>query len=364
MTLSIYLFTFGLSQLIWGPLVDHFGRRRLLPGSLILAIIATFMCVFAQSITMLIFGRALQGIAICCSNLIAYSTSRDFEDSLERARVLSYVSMIVSTSPILAPVLGSLVFTYLGWQANFLVMALIGFVILILSKAYLQESPFWTAPVKRFDLMDSLKAYKAILPSKVLWHGAAIITLTFTAVMLTIINSSFIIIDKLGFTPFSYGLIFIFNGLNMILGNYLGIWLRDRFSMTSTIYFGTLLIIVSGAIMLLSSIVYGFNLAVLSLALVANLGISVSAPPTMSLLLTDFKENAGVAIAFVNTMRMLVSAFLSFLVGFLIVNNILALPIGLLACGLASLGFARMFIRATASQKDDEMDVDTGVVAA
>lgn len=129
LTLSIYLFVFGVTQLVWGPLIDHFGRRRLLPGSLLLAVVASLICAFATDISILILGRALQGFALCCANLIAFSSSRDFEDSLERAKVLSYVSMIVSISPILAPVLGSFIFTYLGWQANFLLMAVIGIIL-------------------------------------------------------------------------------------------------------------------------------------------------------------------------------------------------------------------------------------------
>jgi len=64
LTLSIYLFVFGITQLVWGPLIDHFGRRRLLPGSLILAVVASFICVFAPNITLLIIGRALQGFAL------------------------------------------------------------------------------------------------------------------------------------------------------------------------------------------------------------------------------------------------------------------------------------------------------------
>ena len=111
LTLSIYLLVFGFTQLIWGPLIDHFGRSRLLPASLLIAVVASFICVFAPNISVLIFGRALQGFALCCSNLVAYSTSRDFEDPLERAKVVSYVSMVVAISPILAPVIGSFIFT-------------------------------------------------------------------------------------------------------------------------------------------------------------------------------------------------------------------------------------------------------------
>ncbi len=354
LTLSIYLFVFGVTQLVWGPLIDHFGRRRLLPGSLILAVISSIICIYAPNITILIIGRALQGFALCCSNLIAYSTARDSEDPVERAKVLSYISMIIAVSPILAPVLGSIIFTYWDWQANFILMAGIAIVLWLQSRAMLFESPYWVAPERSFKMKDAWKAYMDILPSSVLWCGSMIMMFSFAAVMLSVINSSYLIIDRLGFSPLGFGIIFMFNGLNIILGNYLGIWLRDRLSMTFTIYLGNWFIIIGGIAMLTTMTFYGFSLAALSFSLIANLGISISAPPTMSLVLTDFKENTGTALAFINTIRMFGSSLLSMLAGYWLMSNMNALPIGLIGTGLGALFFSWHFKRLTTESGDSE----------
>ena len=90
LTLTIYLLVFGFTQLIWGPLLDHFGRRRLLPSSLLMAVLASLLCVIAPNIYILILGRALQGFALCCANLVALSTPRDLQDPEQRSKVLSY----------------------------------------------------------------------------------------------------------------------------------------------------------------------------------------------------------------------------------------------------------------------------------
>ena len=133
LTFSLYLFVFGLSQLIWGPFVDHFGRRRVLPVSLIIFLLATIACIVAESITMLIVARAVQGFAACCASVVSISSTRDCNDSTERARLLSYLSMIVSASPIFAPLIGSIVFLHFGWQANFILMALFGIYLMVMS---------------------------------------------------------------------------------------------------------------------------------------------------------------------------------------------------------------------------------------
>ena len=361
LTLSIYLFVFGVTQLIWGPLLDHFGRRRLLPASLIIAVVASIICVFAPNISVLIFGRALQGFALCCANLVALSTSRDFEDPIERAKVLSYISMIISISPIFAPVIGSLIFTYLGWEANFILMAIIGLLLYVQSQRCLFESPFWTPPQHSFMLKDAIKAYKDILPSSSLWCGSMIMMFSFTAVMLSVINSSYLIIDTLGFSPLGFGIIFIFNGLNIIVGNYLGIWLRERLSMALTIYLGNWLIIIGGLAMLVTSTLYGFSLSALSFSLIANLGISVSAPPTMSLTLADFKENTGTAVAIINTIRMFGSSLFSMLTGYLLMQNLNALPIGIIGSGIGALYFSWHFKRLTTEANDSELDATEAV---
>lgn len=356
LTLSIYLFVFGFTQLIWGPMLDHFGRRRLLPTSLIIAMVGSLVCALAPNITVLIIGRALQGFSLCCAHIIAYSSSRDFEDPLQRAKVLSYVSMIVSASPIIAPVLGSIIFTYYGWQANFVLMAAIALVLLLQCRKGLYESPFWQAPTKAFHVKDVVSAYKAILPIANLWHGAMIMMFSFAAVMITIINSSYLIIDRLGFSPLVYGLIFIINGVNIIIGNYVGIWLRERFSMQATIYLGNWLIILGGFAMLLTFKFYSFSLFALSFALLCNLGISVTAPPTMSLVLGDFKENASIASAFISTIRMFGSAALAIVVGYLLMNHIEALPIGLIGTGFGALFFSRQFNKQADESDDSELD--------
>lgn len=343
LSLSIYLIVYGAMHLIWGPLVDHYGRRRLLPGSLVIALIGSLICAYAVNIHMLLIGRSLQGFALCCANLIAYSSSRDYDDALDRAKVISYINMTVSVSPILAPVLGAVLFSYLGWQANFFVMAIISLVLIIQSNKSLIESPCWAPPKHLFSLRQIIKSYKAILPNLNLWYSSLIMMFSFSAVMLTIINSSYLIIDVLEYSPLAYGIIFIFNGLNIIFGNYLGIWLRKYLNIRLTIYIGHCFIILGGIAMLATSKLYGFNLLALSFSLISNLGISISAPPTMSLALNDFPETPGIATGFINTLRLIGSSLCTILVGYWLTTNLDALPVGLIITGLGALIFSRQF---------------------
>jgi DHA1 family bicyclomycin/chloramphenicol resistance-like MFS transporter len=263
--------------------------------------------------------------------------------------------MIVSASPIIAPVIGSLIFTYFGWQANFIVMAIIALILVLQSQKGLCESPFWSKPQEAFLLKNVIKAYKEILPIPTLWFGSFIMMFSFAAVMLSVINSSYLIIDQLGFSPLGFGIIFIFNGLNIIVGNYIGIGLRKYLSMGTTIYLGCGFIAAGGVAMLAYNLYYEFSLMALSFALISNLGISVCAPPTMSLTLSNFKENTGIALAFMNTVRMFGSSLLAMLMAHLLMRNLNALPVGLILIGLAT-GYCAWRFNNITSETIEEMD--------
>ena len=125
--------------------------------------------------------------------------------------------------------------------------------------------------------------------------------------------------------------------------------------MGTTIYMGCACIVLGGIAMLWISNHYGFNLLALSFALVANLGISVCAPPTMSLTLGGFKENTGIAVAFINTIRLFGSSLLSILMGYFLMKNLNALPLGLILTGFATWYCAWRFNHLT-DDIEDELD--------
>lgn len=224
-------------------------------------------------------------------------------------------------------------------------MAIIAIVLLHQSYRHLVESPYWRPPTKPLSLKEIVTDYQVILPEPLLWCGAMIMMFSFAAVMLSVVNASYLIIDRLGFSPFAFGLIFIFNGLNIIVGNYLGIWLRQLFSMHINIYLGNLLIIAGGFGLLITTYSFGFSLTALSFCLISNLGISLSAPPTMSLTLAHYKNNTGTSVAFINTLRMMGSSLLAMTIGYYLIQNLNALAYGLIGCGLSALYFTWHFTR-------------------
>ncbi|MBA2711082.1 MAG: multidrug effflux MFS transporter [Tatlockia sp.] len=334
LTLSLFFLVFGLSQIIWGPLIDHFGRRTTLRISLFIFFAATIVCIFATTINVLIIGRVLQGFAVCCSSVVAFSSTRDYEDSTERARVFSHISMIVSVSPIFAPLIGSLIFIYYGWHAIFVLMLLLGALLYLVSLFILKESPFWKKTDNSFRLYSSLANYKELLRHPQLWFGTVIITSSFSCIMIIIVNASYLIIDNLNHSPLFFSILFASNGLMIILGNFLGIQLRKKRPISWSIHFGSLIMVFGALIMLLAFFVLGFKIISLMPVMLISLGVSILSPATYSLALTDFDKQAATATAFINTFRMTIGATIAGILSAFIPNDVKILALGLLLCSL------------------------------
>jgi Bcr/CflA subfamily drug resistance transporter len=352
LTLSLYFLVFGLSQIVWGPLIDHFGRRNTLRLSLFVFFAATIVCIFATTIEMLIIGRVLQGFSVCCSSVVAFSSTRDYEDSTERARVFSHISMIVSVSPIFAPLIGSLIFIYQGWHAIFVLMLLIGILLYLFSLFILKESPFWEKSENSFRLDASLASYKELLGHSQLWLSAIIITSAFSCIMIIIVNAAYLIIDNLHESPLFFSLIFASNGLMIILGNFLGIYLRKKRSLTWSIHLGSLIMVSGSLAMLLLFFILGFRIVSLVPVMLISLGVSILSPATYSLALANYEKQAATATAFINTLRMTIGAIIAGILSALIPNDVKILALGLLLCSLICWFFS-LFISEplTAGQK-------------
>ncbi|WP_262337500.1 multidrug effflux MFS transporter [Legionella genomosp. 1] len=335
LTLSLFFFSFGVAQLFWGPVIDYFGRRKALFSSLYVFLFATLVCTFATSIEMLIIARIIQGFAACSSNIIAFSTARDVGDNNDRARLLSHLSMIVTASPIFAPLIGSLIFVNFGWRANFVFMALLAIVLFWASIPFLKESRYWQRSGK--TIWHYFKYYREILWHRKLWIGTIMVTFSYTCLMIIVVNAAYLVIDSLSYSPQAFALIFACNGLTIIVGNYFGIWLREYKSLVWNIRFGNLLMVVGATSLIVLYMCYGITLTSLAPVLLLSFGLSISNPPTVSLILADYTEQAATVLGFVNTFRMCMSSALGGLVGIFLMQYPSLFSVSLLSCAFIGL---------------------------
>jgi DHA1 family bicyclomycin/chloramphenicol resistance-like MFS transporter len=140
LTLTSYFVGIAMGQLVYGPLLDRFGRKRPLVAGLLIYVAAAFGCALAPTIEALIVLRFLLAVGSCVGIVAARAVVRDLFPVEEIARIFSTLMLVLGISPIIAPSVGAFVASAFGWRWIFVVLAAIGGIILFGVIRFLPES--------------------------------------------------------------------------------------------------------------------------------------------------------------------------------------------------------------------------------
>jgi DHA1 family bicyclomycin/chloramphenicol resistance-like MFS transporter len=126
LVITFYLLGFGFAQLLWGPLADRYGRKKLLAAALILYGLFGLVAGLASSFTLLLAARMLQGVAAAASRVLTVAIVRDRYQGPSMARVMSLVMIVFMIVPVLAPAFGQGVLAIGTWRHIFIGLGVYG----------------------------------------------------------------------------------------------------------------------------------------------------------------------------------------------------------------------------------------------
>jgi DHA1 family bicyclomycin/chloramphenicol resistance-like MFS transporter len=121
-TMSSYLVGSSISQLVYGPASDRFGRRPVMLIGAAILILGALLCMISFSIWPLIGGRLIQGVGACAGGVIADAAVRDAFPAERRQRVYAKLNAAFALAPAIGPVVGTYVAHAFGWHANFAIL--------------------------------------------------------------------------------------------------------------------------------------------------------------------------------------------------------------------------------------------------
>ncbi|TYP99047.1 DHA1 family bicyclomycin/chloramphenicol resistance-like MFS transporter [Tenacibaculum adriaticum] len=121
----------GFGQLIFGPISDSFGRKPMIYLGFTIFVIASFICVTATSLEVMIFGRILQGIGLSAPRTISIAMVRDSFSGDYMAKIMSFIVVIFILVPVVAPAIGKLLLDAYGWKFIFNSQLIYGLIVVL-----------------------------------------------------------------------------------------------------------------------------------------------------------------------------------------------------------------------------------------
>ena len=336
-SLSSFFIGICAGQLICGPLLDRFGRKKPLYAGLIIYIIASIGCALSTSVEMLIAFRFLQAIGGCVGMVAPSAIVRDLFPVNESAKVFSLLILVLGVSPIIAPTVGSYLIASFGWQSVFIVLSII--VALLFTAVYflLPESK---SPDPEFSLKPKtiLSSYLNVLKEPQFYTFAFAGAIAAAGLFAYLGGSPFVFMNLFKVSPQVYGWIFAIIAAGLITSSQFNTVLLRKYN-SSQIIRVTLMVQASVGILLFTGSALGWLNLYATIALIF-LFLSCQGftfPNSAALSLAPFKKEAGSASALMGAIQMALGAFASAMVGY--INNGTSLPMTGIMASCALLGF-------------------------
>ncbi len=228
-SLSSFFFGVCFGQIASGPLLDRFGRKRILYGGLVIFILASVACAFATSIEALIFFRLIQALGGCVSMVAPRAIVRDLFPVEENAKVLSLLILILGVSPILAPTIGSYVISTFGWNYVFVILAVVTSLVLIAVIFRLPES---RQPDPDFSLKPGpiIANFIFVIKNPQFYTNAFAGGVASAGLFAYLAGSPFVFMKYFGVSEQQYGGIFSLIATGLIASSQLNTFFLRRFS--------------------------------------------------------------------------------------------------------------------------------------
>jgi len=323
-SLSSFFVGIALGQLIYGPLLDRFGRKLPLYVGLGLYILTSLACLFVGTIDQLIFIRFLQALGSCAAAVGSMAMVRDFFPVKDSAKVFSLLILILGTSPLVAPTVGGYVTAQFGWHAVFIILAGLALAMALAVAFVLPEAhtPDTTISLKPGPIFKNYWRVMKIAPFILYTLTGAF---AFCGLFAYVAGSPFVFMEVYHLDTKTFGWVFAFLSIGFISASQTNNFLLNRFDSAQISQMSLLVQAIASSLFFILMFNNAVTLPIFIIFLFIILAcVGFAAPNTSALALAPFTKNAGSASALMGAIQMGLGSLTSLILG--AINPTTAIP--------------------------------------
>ncbi|HDG1671384.1 TPA: Bcr/CflA family multidrug efflux MFS transporter [Kluyvera cryocrescens] len=340
MTLSTYILGFAVGQLLYGPMADSLGRKPVILGGTLIFATAAAACALAPTIDYLIVTRFFHGLAAAAASVVINALMRDIYPKEEFSRMMSFVMLVTTIAPLVAPIVGGAVLVWFSWHAIFWILAVAALLASAMVYFFIDET---LAVEKRqpFHLRTTLGNFASLFRHKRVLSYMLASGFSFAAMFSFLSAGPFVYIELNHVSPQHFGyyfalnivFLFVMTTINSRFVRRMGaLWM---FRAGLTIQFVMALWMVACALLDV-----GFWSLVLGIAVFIGC-VSMVSSNAMAVILDEFPHMAGTASSLAGTFRFGIGAIVGALLSMATFTTAWPMLISIALCATCSILFYR-----------------------
>ncbi|HEY4780398.1 MAG TPA: multidrug effflux MFS transporter [Chthoniobacterales bacterium] len=308
MSLMVFFITLGVCQLVYGPLSDIFGRKMPIYVGLAIFTIGSVGCAFAPNVNVLIGFRVLQALGACAGMVVPRAIVRDLYTGHDATQLMSLLMLVVSISPLLAPLTGSFIIAGFGWRGVFWALTVAGAIAFLLAVTQLQETREIHHRTES-SWASAFAAYRKLLTDTSFLGLTLVGAFGVSSFFIYLASASFVITNHYGLTPTMFSLCFALNAAAFFGFSQLTARMTAKYGLSRVIR-----VSVSGFAIVMSIVAVLFvagvdNLALMMIFLFVGYGfLGLVLPTTAVLSVENHGAIAGAASAVMGALHFVVGA--------------------------------------------------------
>jgi DHA1 family bicyclomycin/chloramphenicol resistance-like MFS transporter len=330
LTISLSMVAIALSNLIFGPLSDRYGRKPVLLIGIVIGIVASIAAAFAQDIESLIFFRFFQAAGATSGMVIARAVVRDKYDIDTASSLIGKLTAIMVVAPMFAPSIGGILTDFFGWRSIFFAVAGASMIVAVLIYSLLKETNFDRVSGGGIGvILTTLGLLRIPKFRAYAVHTSATSTLFFSFLS----SAPFLMSEVLHRPATEYGLWFIGISIGFMISSFTAGNLGKKYGGNKVILGATLLGVI-GSLVALACAFFGTlsPLIVFGPAGIVLLGSGAAMPNAQAAAMNAAGKRAGGASGLSGALQMTLSAIVAQLVGTFQDGTILPMAIAM-GCG-------------------------------